>query len=304
VRGSGYESWFVSARDPVSRRALWIRRTSHRPAHGPESAALWCTVADPDAGQPPTVIKEVFDVLPPATAAGPGRFRGHAALGPLSARWDLAITTGEPPLRSLRPALLYAAPLPRTKLVAEVPDGQVSGQVEIRDRLMTVSGWRATVGRNWGTEHADSWVWLHAGFGESPGTWLDLVLARVRVGPARLPWTAMGALSLDGTRTLLGGLGRRTVVAAGPDRLAADVPGSGGRARISVTAGGGDPVVVTYSDPGGGTRTVVHAGLAAVEVIFGRPGAPETVLRADRCAYEYGTSDPVAGLTPRPLPVG
>ena len=55
----GYESWFVSARDPASPRALWIRHTRHRPRQGRESAALWCTVVDRDGDQPPVVIKEV-----------------------------------------------------------------------------------------------------------------------------------------------------------------------------------------------------------------------------------------------------
>ncbi|HEY6311898.1 MAG TPA: hypothetical protein VIY52_13990 [Streptosporangiaceae bacterium] len=76
----GYESWFVSARDPVSPRALWIRHTRHRPGQGPESVALWCTVIDPDLGQP-TVIKQVFTAFPPGAAAGPGQFRGQAAMG-------------------------------------------------------------------------------------------------------------------------------------------------------------------------------------------------------------------------------
>ena len=80
-----------------------------------------------------------------------------------------------------------------------------------------MTGWRGTVGHNWGSEHADSWVWLHAaGFGNAPEAWLELVLARIRVGPARSPWTAMGALGLGGERIVLGGLGRRPRVAAGP----------------------------------------------------------------------------------------
>jgi hypothetical protein len=49
----GYESWFVSARDPISPRALWIRRTRHRPVQGPESVALWCAVFNGDRGRPP-----------------------------------------------------------------------------------------------------------------------------------------------------------------------------------------------------------------------------------------------------------
>src|SRR5690349_23323274 len=86
---SGYESWFVSARDPVSPRALWIRHTRHRPRQGPESAALWCTVIDRNLGQRPAVIKQVFGVFPAEAAAGPGQFRGQAAMGDKGARWDL-----------------------------------------------------------------------------------------------------------------------------------------------------------------------------------------------------------------------
>ena len=76
----GYESWFVSARDPASPRALWIRHTRHRPRPGPESAALWCTVVDHDLGQRPVVVKQVFGAFPPDAAAGPGQFRGQAAM--------------------------------------------------------------------------------------------------------------------------------------------------------------------------------------------------------------------------------
>ena len=219
----GYESWFVSARDPGSPRALWIRHTRHRPRQGPESAALWCTVIDRDLGKRPAVIKQVFSAFPPETAAGPGQFRGQAAMGEHSAHWDLAITGRQPPLRPLRPPVLYRAPLPRTKLAAVVPDGQVTGMLQVDGREVSVSGWRGTVGHNWGSEHADSWVWLHAAdFGAAPEAWLELVLARIRVGPARSPWTAMGALGLGGERIALGGLGRRSRVDARPGHLAAD----------------------------------------------------------------------------------
>ncbi|MGO8894729.1 MAG: hypothetical protein ACLP8X_14100 [Streptosporangiaceae bacterium] len=222
-----------------------------------------------------------------------------------SARWDLAITGEQPPLRPLRPPVLYRAPLPRTKLEAIVPDGQVAGILEIDGRNVTVSGWRGTAGHNWGSEHADSWVWLHAaGFGAAPEAWLELVLARIRVGPARSPWTAMGALSLNGERILLGGLGRRPGVDARPDRLTADVPSPGARFRVSVTTDDDDPVAVTYTDPRGGTRTVRHAALASVELILHRPGNRELALSSSRGAYEYGTRQGMPGIEPQPLPEG
>ena len=62
--------------------------------------------------------------------------------------------------------------------------------------LVDVVGWRATVGHNWGAEHAERWVWLHAaGFEDEPDAWLELAIARVRVGGALTPWIANGAVA-------------------------------------------------------------------------------------------------------------
>ena len=45
------------------------------------------------------------------------------------------------------------------RMPVPIPSGV---DVTIDGREVTVSGWRGTVGRNWGSEHADTWVWLHA----------------------------------------------------------------------------------------------------------------------------------------------
>ena len=300
----GYESWFLSARDPGSPRALWIRHTRHRPRQGPESVALWCTLADLSQGRPPAVVKQVFSAFPAGAAAGPRQFRGTAALGQRTAYWDLTISDPQPPLQPLRPAVLRRAPLPRTKLEASVPDGWVTGTLDVDGRTATVSGWRGTVGHNWGSEHADAWMWLHADFGTAPGGWLELVLARIRIGRARLPWTAMGALSLDGERIPLGGLGRRPRVAGRPGRLTADIPSPGARLRLTVMAGDGDTVAVRYADPSGGARAVSHAPLASAELTLRRRGGREAALSSSRCAYEYGTSQDLGEITPESLPEG
>jgi hypothetical protein len=305
MSAGGYESWFISARDPASPRALWIRHTRHRARQGRESAALWCTVTDRQAGQPPTVVKQVFADFPHGAAAGTEKFQGQAAMGDHTARWDLAITDGEAPLSPLRPAVLYRTPLPRTKLVASVPDGQVTGRVEIDGREVDLTGWRGTVGHNWGSEHADAWVWLHAAdFGAAPEAWLELVLARVKVGPARSPWMAMGALSIAGERTELGGLGRRPRVDAYPGRLTADVPSPRARLQIWVTTDDDDAVAVPYADPRGASRVVRHAALASVILTVRRPGDRELTLSSSCGAYEYGSRADMAGITPQPVPEG
>jgi hypothetical protein len=61
---------------------------------------------------------------------------------------------------------------------------------------------------------------------------------------------------------------------------------------------------VTYTDPRGGTRTVRHAALATVELTVRRPGQGALTLSSRRGAYEFGTREPMPGITPRPLPEG
>ncbi len=266
---------------------------------------MWCTVADQSVSRRPAVVKQVSAAFPPGTAAGPGQFRGQAALGGRSAVWDLAITGGQPPFRHLRPEVLYRAPLPRTKLEATVPDGLVTGVLDVDGHRVGVERWRGTVGHNWGAEHADCWVWLHAaGFGAAPQSWLELVLAKVRVGPVRSPWTAMGALSLGGELIALGGLGRRPRATVNPHRLTADIPSPGARLALTVTTNDDDAVAVAYTDPPGGTRAVRHAALATVGLALYRPGESQLTMSGTCGAYEYGTSQGLPGIVVQPLPEG
>jgi hypothetical protein len=311
----GYESWFVSARDPASRRALWIRHTRLRPRHGQESVALWCTVAGRDMGERPVVVKQVFGAFPADAAAGADGFRGSAGMTDSAgmdragmdraASWDLRVTGDGPPLRPLRPAALYRAPLPRTKLEATVPDAQVDGTLTVGGDLVSVSGWRGTVGHNWGSEHADSWTWLHAdGLGPGGDGWLELALARVRVGPALSPWMAIGALGLGSERLPVGGLGRRPQVTAQPGSLSARIPAAGGLLELTVTSDDADAVAVAYADPSGSIRSVRHAAIATVELTLGRRGAGDLSLSSSSGVYEYGTRLGLPGTTLEALPEG
>ena len=39
------------------------------------------------------------------------------------------------------------------------------------------------IGHNWGSEHAERWVWLEGtGFADAPGTYFDAGAARVKLG--------------------------------------------------------------------------------------------------------------------------
>jgi hypothetical protein len=308
--GGRYESWFLSARDAEPDRpprALWIRHTRHRAAgaqHG--TVALWCTLFTPDG---PQAVKQSLPEFGAATADASG-FRGEARARGRMATWDLTLTGGEPPLRHLRPAALYRLPLPRTKLEAPRPDAVASGRVVLDGRPLEVVGWRATVGHNWGSEHAERWVWLHAcGFEDEPEAWLELALARVRVGSVTTPWIAAGALSLRHERLRLGGprhmSGVRAIAA--PGRLEAIVPGDGADVRVAAHAELDQIAAFRYAglgaDPVAGEREVLHAGLAEVHLNVRRRGRPSLELAtAAGGAYELGSRRFTNAIALQPYP--
>jgi hypothetical protein len=307
-----YESWFLSARDAEpgrQPRAVWIRHTTHRAAGARrDSAALWCTVFDPSGGSP-AAVKQSVDALP-TEQAGPEGFKGEARARGRMAEWDVTLTRGGTPLRHLRPGVLYRLPLPRTKVEAPVPDGSASGQVVLDGARVDVVGWRATVGHNWGAEHAERWVWLHAaGFEDEPDTWLELALARVRVGGALTPWIANGAVCHAGQRFRLGGLARvaGVRVAAAPGRLEAIVPGERVSVRVAVHADLYQTVGFKYAGVGAeplrGEREVLHAGLAGVNLGIRRPGRSSAELAtAAGGAYELGNRDFTHEVPLQPYP--
>jgi hypothetical protein len=112
--------------------------------------------------------------------------------------------------------------------------------------------------------------------------WLELMLARISAGPAQVPWTAMGALSLSCEQIVLGGLGRRPRVEARPGLLTAGVPSPGVRLELRVTTEDDDAVVVAYADPRGATRAVRRAAMARVELTLHRAVSQSCPGRAAR----------------------
>jgi hypothetical protein len=297
VSDGRYESHYLRAVDPARPRGAWIRHTTHqRPGEAP-TGALWCTVWDLDAGAP-YAVKESLPAPPPAG------FRASASAIGRSAAWELEAAGDAPRLRHLPREWMYRAPLPRTKLESPRPDAVFTGWIETDGRRTEVAGWRGMVGHNWGSEHAERWVWLHAvGFEEAPGAWLDVALGRVRVGRALTPWLANGALCVDGRRYRLGRLTRRPRVDARPGAFEGEIGGAGADVRVVVAAPEGQTVAFRYADPGGGEHVAMNCSIAELRLRVDRPGRPALELAtAFGGAYELGVRGAVEGVAVEPFP--
>src|SRR5215212_9217872 len=202
-----YESIYLKACHPAQPLGVWIRYTVHKRPGAEPTGSLWFTLFDAGSDGP-YAVKQTW----PRPAAGGGRWLsvGEAAIGPGQASgsavaegrqvsWELRFEAPERPLFHLPGGWMYGAPVPRTKLLSPAPAARFDGRLNAGGRDLELSGWRGMIGHNWGSQHAERWIWLHGlGFdGASDADWLDAALGRVKLGPLTTPWIANGALRLD-----------------------------------------------------------------------------------------------------------
>jgi hypothetical protein len=338
-RAGMYESFYLRAVHPERPLGVWIRCTVHKRRGAPPRGSVWCTVFDGEHARP-FMHKLTTDELSipaggwiavGASMLGPGHAEGACG----EARWSLRFASEEPELRHLPRALLYRAPLPRTKLTSPAPAARFEGTLVLPSpphphsppephspplpapsdspacapsRTIELDGWRGMVGHNWGTEHAERWIWLHGiGFREDPEAWIDVALGRVRVAGRTTPWVANGALHIDGGRHRLGGLGARgLLVAETPERCVLSLPGPGGLvAEAHVQAPAEALAGWRYADPDGAGHDVSNCSIAALTLTARRPGRPGRTLHTTHgAAYELGMRERDHGVPIAPFPDG
>lgn len=306
-----YESFYLKAGDAAGREAVWLRYTVHkRPGEAPVGS-LWATLFDADG---PHAAK----VSPPPEALGGSDTTtwlhiGDATIGAGGARgevpglasWELRFEGGEAPFPYLPRGWMYTAPLPRTKALSLLPAVRVSGTVTVRGRTLTLERWPGMVGHNWGSEHAERWIWLHGtAFEQQPDAWIDVILGRISVGRWTTPWVANGCLSLDGRRHRLGGIGRvrSTRVDETPERAELWLGGEDLSLRIEVGAPPRDVVGWIYSDPAGPAHNTAHCAIADMRIRIARRELPPLELTvAGGATYELGMREHTHGVPLQPF---
>jgi hypothetical protein len=326
-----YESFYLRAVSPDEPVGAWIRYTVHkRPGQAPKGS-LWCTVFDASRGAP-FMQKHTSSELAvppggwisigPDSTLGPQLAEGRIAIsdsgtppslenGGREVRWSLDFDSKEPELRHLEQSWLYKAPLPRTKLTSPTPAAEFRGTIELPERILRLDGWKGMVGHNWGSEHAERWIWLHGiGFAEDSLAWLDVALGRVLIAGRLTPWMASGAISSNGRVQRLGGIGARGVkVAESVARCSLTIPGEAGLIlEAHIDAPHGASAGWRYADPGGGEHDVVNCSVAALALNVRPRGtsgeAARTLHTAHGGAYELGMRERDHGVPLAPFSDG
>jgi hypothetical protein len=317
AKAGHYESFYLKACRPDGGRGLWIRHTVHKRPGAEETGSIWLTLFDRDADGPRATKLTVpaSGLSVPADGwirvadaeIGPGRAEGSLDAGGLTASWSLRFEGDRRPCHYLPAEWLYEAPLPRTKFVAPFPDAVFDGTFELDGETIDIAGWPGMIGHNWGTEHAERWIWLEGtGFADSPDTWFDAGAARITLGRRTSPWVPSGFLSLEGVRHRLGGLGRvrSSRIEETPTGCTFLLPGKDIVVHGHVAAPAKDFVGWIYADPNpkGGEHHTVNCSVADLELTVEQPGRPARKLTLPGgAAYELGMRETDHGLPIQPF---
>ncbi len=318
AKAGHYESFYVKACEPGGGRGIWIRHTVHKRPGAEPNASIWFVFFDRAAAGPRAtkVTVPAAELSAPRGSwirvgdaeLAPGRAEGSVDTDAVSAAWSLTFAAEAEPCKYLPADWLYEAPLPRTKFVAPVPLAHFDGRLEIDDETIELRGWPGMIGHNWGSEHAERWVWLEGtGFADSPDTYFDAGAARVRLGSRTSPWIPAGMLMLDGEPHRLGGLGaiRSTSIEESPGVCTFVLPGKDVVVHGRVAAPEKDFVGWVYADPKGPEHHTVNCSVADLELTVERPGLPRRELTLPAgAAYELGMRETDHGIPIQPYPDG
>jgi hypothetical protein len=163
------------------------------------------------------------------------------------------------------------------------------------------------IGHNWGAEHAERWIWMHANeFGEEDG-FFDAGLGRIKIGPMTTPWIGNAVLAIDGERHRLGGLDRirSTSVDELPTECEFELTGKDIRVHGRIASEPRNFVAWVYADPVGPEHNTVNCSISDLALIVERKGREARRLEcAGAAAYELGMRETDHGIPLQPFPDG
>lgn len=318
AKAGHYESFYIKACRPGGGQGIWIRHTVHKRPGAEPNASIWFVLFDRDADGPRAtkVTVPAAELSTPAGAwikvdgaeVGPGRAVGAVDTDAVKASWELTFSGDAEPCKYLPSDRLYETRLPKTKFVAPFPDARFSGRLEIDGETIELDGWPGMIGHNWGSEHAERWVWLEGtGFADSPHTYFDAGAARIKLGPWTTPWIPSGMLMLEGEAHRLGGFGqiRDATIEASPGECSFVLPGKDIVVRGKVSAPRKDFVGWVYADPKGPEHHTINCSASDLELTVERPALPPRQLTLSAgAAYEFGMRETDHGIPIQPYPDG
>ncbi|MBV9091337.1 MAG: hypothetical protein JO044_15775 [Mycobacteriaceae bacterium] len=303
-----YESRYIRANHPGRPKALWLRETLLLPRATAGSADVWVMVFDPNgAGNravkaPHPLDHADFRADPWCARIGTTTLDDHCARGNVvnqksTAKWDLRIT-----YRSHQPVKLlterrYATHLPSTKTLVRSPLARFDGHLHV-DTSIAVDKWIGSVNHNWGRRHTPAYAFGQVcGFDDAPESTLEVVTARVGLGPVSLPPVTLLVLRHDGqefaVRSVLAA--RHTSGSYRPFAWSFGARVDGLTLDGEITAEPGHVIGLTYTDTNGTPKYCYNSAIATCHLRLSGTGTTK-LTSSHRAMFEILTDSRVEGV--------
>ena len=304
-----YESFYQRANHPTEPLAFWIRYTVFSPRDRPQEAIgeLWAVYFDGLSGHK-TALKEewplsacVFDnsaffARIGAATLETGRLKGGVASNRESVVWDLTFVCSEEP-SPFMPLPYYKRSFPAAKSAIGCPMARYRGTLNVNGQTVRIEDWVGSQNHNWGRKHTDEYAQGQVpGFDNAPESFFEVVNARLKVGPIRMPPITPAVLRHRGEEHTFYGLSQ-ALKARGTYRYFEL------RFRLEnrelaidgvVSAPKDSFVAFVYYNPPGGIKHCLNTKIAACRLKLRykkRPGTEEELSSRHRSLFEIVTSD-------------
>jgi hypothetical protein len=293
--------------DREGRQALWLKATILvREGGTPRVAEAWAIAFDRD-GEHKAAKQTVpfsdarfgtsgLDVAVAGLRLEPGRVTGEVTSGDRKIAFDLRFTMDAAPLLPFPSERMYEARLPSSKLVSPHPDSRFDGSYTVDGHTVLVEGWRGMQGHNWGTRHAEAYVWAHCSEWEGAD---DLVLegvtARVKVGPLLVPPLTVVCVRHRDVSYEFNILRSRGSMEL--RRWSFSAKSSFATVTGELWADTRDFVGLSYENPDGAITHCLNSKIARGRIRLSVRGKPDVEAMTRAAALEIGTKDPGHGVT-------
>jgi len=305
------ESWFLKANDPHGRRAIWLKWTIWAGSGGPRHAVAeaWAIAFGGPQGHVATKTTVPFDRARFATSAigasvdgctlTADTARGRVETAGRAIAYDLTIASLEAPLVHFLKPWMYERGFPRQKIVSPIPNGRISGTVQVEGETWSLDSWPGMVGHNWGEGNSESYAWGHCNaWDDGDDVVLEGFSARVRAGGVLLPTTTALCLRHHGTSYMLSGFASLAKNQGSVSSRRWRFRGKGPRVSLQgeMWADTDDFVGLFYPNPDGTLCYCLNSKLAHAELTLWVEGRAPKTLRSQRAALELATRDPRHGV--------
>jgi len=207
----------------------------------------------------------------------------------------------ETPSLHFLPEWAYRGRFPKAKGLSPCPDVTWEGSLKVNGREFDVTGWRGSQNHNWGTRHTDQYAWAQSNvFEGSPDTFMEMMSARLKIGPVWTPYISFLVLQHRGRRILFHSacsLFRARVRFPAPFEWHLFVDNGKEQARCRVAGRKETFAGLRYRNPPGGEHACLNSKISSSEIVLFRDGRQIETLKSNyNTAFEILTDETGHGV--------